>query len=1230
MASLADKVILSGTENRPPMLEKDMYDSWRSIMELYMLNRQHGRMILESVKHGPLLWPSVTDDGETRLKKYSELSSAEATQADCDVAKDLWEQIQMLMQGTSLPKQERECKLYDAFDKFAYQKGETLCDFYLRFSLLLKEMNMYNMKLEQFQVNTKFLNTLPPEWSKFVTDVKLVRDLHTTNVDQLHAYLSQHEYHANEARLMHERHSDPVALISQHQLNRPTYQHHQQSYHQPQFQQQASTYQSSPYTTSYHTPQVRRGLYACCYGEEKQDDQALQRARVNRLFRDMRYHAHTARLIEGEARASRTTWTQSMDASDAARFGVIALHIQVSAQPTEIIDFPVADDRFQTTVGTQHVEIKELRAAHRKLQAQFIQALTALKSCQTQLTAALGRQSPNTARVYIWNGCIMSCQSRVDFIFCYKMAPKRTIRANPTTTTTTATTTTTTTTYVTNAQLEALIEQGFAKVLAARDADRNTNGDDNHVSGTCAKRTERVTRECTYPDFMKCKPLNFKGTEGVVKLTQWFEKMETMFRISNCSVENQIKFSTCTLLGSALTRWNSYVMTVGHAVLYTLTWVDLKKRMTNTYYPRGEMKKLENKIKRYFGGFLDVNHGSVVASRPKMMQEAIEMANELMDKRNNTCAERQSENERKVDDTSRSNQSQQQQQNKRQNTDRAYTAGCGEKKPYGGSTSNVNTANNQRGNGTGQKPTCYECGSQGHFKKDCPKFKNNNHGTQGGNATAPAKVYAVGRAGTNPDSNVIMDLMPMELGSFNAIIGMDWLAKYHAVIVCAENIVRISWGNEILIVHGDGSDRGNETFLNIISCAKTQKYIQKGCHAVMPFGLTNAPAVFMDLMNRVYKPYLDEFVLSLLMISSSTPRTRRNTENILRRFWNCLRKRSCTLNSQNANFGFPRFIEGFLKIAKSMTKLTQKAVKFDWGEKQEAAFQLLKQKLCSAPIMALPEGSEDFVVYCNASHKGLGDVLIQRGKVIAYASRQLKNYEKNYTTHDLELRSTEARKPKNIKNEDVGGMLVENLKDPDKLKTKKLEPRMDGTLCLNMDNITMDFVTKLPKSSQGYDTIWVIVDRLTKSAIFVPIRETNPMEKLARMYLKEVVARHGIPVSIICDCDARFASNFWKSLQKALGTSLDKSYADLKRKPMEFQIWDRVMLKVSPWKGVLSMVYNTFHVSNLKKFHADEPLAVPLDGLYFDDKLYFVEEPIDIMDQEVKRLKQSCIPLVKV
>nr|GEU55665.1 reverse transcriptase domain-containing protein [Tanacetum cinerariifolium] len=215
-----------------------------------------------------------------------------------------------------------------------------------------------------------------------------------------------------------------------------------------------------------------------------------------------------------------------------------------------------------------------------------------------------------------------------------------------------------------------------------------------------------------------------------------------------------------------------------------------------------------------------------------------------------------------------------------------------------------------------------------------------------------------------------------------------------------------------------------------------------------------------------------------------------------------------------------------------MTKLTQKEVKFDWGDKEEAAFQLIKQKLCSALILALPEGSEDLMVYCDASHKGLGAILMQR--------------------------------------------------------------------------------EKLSKSSQGYDTIWVIVDRLTKSAIFLPMRETNPMEILARLYLKEVVTRHGISVSIICDRDPRFASNFWRSLQKALGTNLDMSTAyhsqtDGQSKRTIQTLKDMLRACVIDFKNV-----------------------VPLDGLHIDDKLHFIEELVEIIDREVKQLKQSRIPIIKV
>ncbi|GJV73207.1 hypothetical protein Tco_1493202 [Tanacetum coccineum] len=145
--------------------------------------------------------------------------------------------------------------MYDEFDKFTYKKGETLHEYYLRFTLLLNDMNIYKMPLEQFQVNTKFLNTLPDEWSKFVTDVKLVKDLHTTNVDQLHAHLQQHERHAIEVRLMHERNPDPLALVASHQLTQPAYQSHLHPHQQSLSQHHVSPYQSSQFVTPYQHQQ---------------------------------------------------------------------------------------------------------------------------------------------------------------------------------------------------------------------------------------------------------------------------------------------------------------------------------------------------------------------------------------------------------------------------------------------------------------------------------------------------------------------------------------------------------------------------------------------------------------------------------------------------------------------------------------------------------------------------------------------------------------------------------------------------------------------------------------------------------------------------------------------------------------------------------------------------------------------------------------------------------------
>ena len=240
-------MIVAGGDNRPPMLDKPQYESWKRRMELYMAGKENGRLIIQSIETGPMVWPNaVQPDGTViRPKTYEELSEPQKLQNACDlkaanivlqglppdvfalvnhhkVAKEIWDRVGLLMQGTTMSKQERECMLYDKFDKFAHVKGESLYSYYLRFAQLINDMHTINMTMQTVQVNTKFLNCLPHEWGKYVTDVKLARDLHTTSFDQLHGYLEQHEVHANEGRIMQERYPDPLALVA--------------NYHQPQSQ----------------------------------------------------------------------------------------------------------------------------------------------------------------------------------------------------------------------------------------------------------------------------------------------------------------------------------------------------------------------------------------------------------------------------------------------------------------------------------------------------------------------------------------------------------------------------------------------------------------------------------------------------------------------------------------------------------------------------------------------------------------------------------------------------------------------------------------------------------------------------------------------------------------------------------------------------------------------------------------------------------------------------------
>nr|GEU40492.1 hypothetical protein [Tanacetum cinerariifolium] len=915
----------------------------------------------------------------------------------------------------------------------------------------------------------------------------------------------------------------------------------------------------------------------------------LLSGQLNSLCKDRCSHPRITRLIESEARASHEAWVQSIDVSDMTRSEMVALQNQQR---------PARD--------LAHPDVPEEAGSS----------------------------------FYICYDCMKSNGYYI-FYNLKKMAQTRsTTRVSPGTTTTT--------TSVINAQLKALIDQGVANALAARDAKRTQNDDDSHNSRTSSRRIE--------------------GT-------------------------NQLALMCGRML-----------------------------------------PKKSDKIEKYVGGLPNMIYGSVMASKLKTMQDA------------------------------------NQQQNKRQNISMAYTAGSGKKKPYEGSKplcskcnyhhdglcapkchkcnrvvhldrdykspTNANTANNQTGTRAGQKATFFECGAQGHFKRECPKLKNNNRVNQGGNGNALAKVYVVGNAWTNSDSNIITGMLLLNnrytfilfnTGSDRSFMSTAFSSQIDIAPTTLDHYYDVELADRRIVeIHIDLMPGATPVARAPYRLAPSkmkelsdqlQELSKKGFirPSSSPWG---ASVLFVKKTDGSFQMCIDYRELNKLTVKNRYPLPR--IDDLFDQLQGSLIYSKIDLRSGLAGY-YRRFIAGFSKITKSMTKLTRKGAKFDLGDKEEAAFQLIMQKLCSAPILALSEGSEDFVVYCDASHKGLGVVLLQREKVIAYASQA----------------QIEAQKTENFKKEDVGGMIRKDI------PKERLEPHADGTLYLNgrswlprYDDLRIVIMHQSHKSKYsihlGSDKMYQDMKKLywwpnMKADITTYVRkcltcakvkaehqrpsgEPDPMERLVRINLKEVVTRHGIPVSIICDRDPRFVSNFWRSLQKALGTSFayhpqtdgqsertietlkdmlcayaidfgkgwvnhlslvefsyNNSYhASIKAVPFE-ALYDQKCPSLVCWakEGVvhfgkrekrnpryigpfkvlakhgavayklehsqeLSRVHNTFHVSNLKKCYTDEPLAVSLDGLRIDDKLHFVEEAIEIIDREVKRLKQSHITTIEV
>ncbi|GJR53613.1 putative reverse transcriptase domain-containing protein [Tanacetum coccineum] len=618
-------------------------------------------------------------------------------------------------------------------------------------------------------------------------------------------------------------------------------------------------------------------------------------------------------------------------------------------------------------------------------------------------------------------------------------------------------------------------------VTAALEAQAVTMASTSNPNKNTRPTGTPIAKMGNYKEFISCQPFYFNGTEGVVSLIRWFERTESVFSRSKCAKENKVTFATGTLTDDALSWWNAYAQPMGVDQANQITWTELKRLLTNKRFQElavlcpNMVPNTEKLLEAFIKGLpRSIEGNEAVRAYAATPAENNRYAGNLP-----LC--RKCDLHHRGPCTIKCNTC---------NKVGHLTKNCQNKRPATGSNQLPVTV------------ICHACGEKEHYTNQCRKTNINAQGRaymlrdrnahQNPNVFTGmlllnqhlARVLFDSRANKSfvsisltsmlnippitidtfyniemADGNLVgtniviqgctltllnqpfeIDFMSIKLGSFDVVIGMDWLSKYHARIICDEKVVHIPINGETLIIRGDRS----KTRLSLISCIKTEriddlfdqlqgssvysKIDLRSCYhqlrvrdedihknafrtryghyefQVMPFGLTNAPVVFMDLMNRVCKPYLDKFVIVFIDDILIYSLNKEEHANHLRIILELLKKEKFQgLHVDPAKIEAINNWTSPTTFTKSLTELTQKNKKYIWGKDQESAFQLLKQKLCEAPILALPEGNDKFVVYCDASHQGIRAVLMQREKVIAYASRQLKPNEENYTTHDLEL-----------------------------------------------------------------------------------------------------------------------------------------------------------------------------------------------------------------------------------